>query len=409
MTRAAIIATAIAMAAAPALAEKKNKDAEAREQAKMLFRAGERAFDTGKYKMAAGAFERAYEVLPLPAIAFSAAQAYRLEYFRVRQNPLLKRAVQLYRIYIDTQKSGGRIKDAVTNLAELEPMLERAEREAGGVADMVRVERTALVISSPIKGATGSVNGGEPKSTPFDLTVEPGRYTVVIGAPGYAEWRREVDVVAGQTRAVEGELVALKMKLAIDTDEGAEIRVDGERVGTAPLRAPLELDAGDHFVAVTSRGHVPYARRITGERGATVELDAELPTTRQRKVAWALIGTGGAFVIASAVAGLVAGGAQSRADELDRLRRTEGLSAAQLAEYQNKRDERDQARTAAFGALFVGVAVGGAGALFYFLDHESPAEPARVETKGGDDEKAAFGVAPVVSADRAGVALTGRF
>lgn len=400
--RAAVIALIVAVAA-PAAAD--NKKDEARKQAEMLFRAGERAFDDGKYAMAADSFERAYKVLPLPAIAFSAAQAYRLEYFRVRDDKMLKRAVQLYRSYIDKQKSGGRVKDAIANLAELEPMLERAESKSGGIADVVMAERTALVISSPVKGATGSVNGGETKKLPFDVAVKPGRHTVVIKAAGYAAWKREVDVIAGQTRAVEGELVPLKMKVGIKTDGGAEIRIDGERYGSAPLSKPIALDAGSHYVTVTRRGHVPFARRITGKRGEAVDIEADLSTTRQRKIAWVMIGTGGAFVVAGALAGLVAAGAQSRAKELDTLRRSEGLTAEELDEYQSKRDERDQARTAAFGAVATGVLVGGVGALFYFLDNKSPAAPERSESA----ETSRLRLTPVVGPEQAGVALGGRF
>lgn len=404
MIRAAVIALVCVAAATPAAADDDGEARHVRSQAEMLFRAGERAFDEGKYAMAADAFERAFSVLPLPAIAFSAAQAYRLEYFRVRDDKMLKRAVQLYRIYVEKQGSGGRVVDAVANLAELEPMLERAEASEGGIADMVMARRTALVISSPVRGATGSVNGAGAKKLPFDVAVEAGRHEVVIEAAGYATWKREVDVIAGQTRAVEGELVPLKVAVAVDTDEGAEVRVDGERVGVAPLGRPLELDAGEHLVTVTRRGHVPFTRRITGERGQSIEVDAELSTTRQRKLAWAMIGTGGVFVVGGVLAGLVAGGAQSRADELDDLRRTEGLTAAQLAEYQDKRDERDQARAAAFGALATGAVVGGIGALFYFLDNPSPPAPKRGATTSRSLE-----LSPVIGPEQAGVALGGRF
>jgi hypothetical protein len=394
---------ATAALAAPALADDgATSKARAKEEAEKLFRAGERAFDAGRYGMAAEAFERAYEVLPLPAITFSAAQAYRLEYFKVRDNAWLKRAVELYRRYIETQKEGGRIQDAVANLAELEPILARAESR-GTIGSVVRAERTSLVLSSPVRGARGSVGGGELRPLPVDIEVEPGRHRVKIVAEGHEPFEREVDLVSGQMRAVEGELAPLPAKLAIRATAGASIHIDGRQVGTAPLGRPLAIPAGSHLVAITRRGHRPFTRQIVAGRGETASVAAELETTRQRKLAWGFVIGSGTLVAGATVAGVVALGANGSAADLDDRRQREGLSPAELDEYRELRDRRDGARTAATGLLISAAVLGAAGGLLYFLDHPGAGEGATPEGRGE-----ALIVSPVVGGGR-GLALGGRF
>src|SRR6185503_20903674 len=92
-------------------------------EAEKYFRAGEALYKNGQYLGAAQAFEEAFELLPLPAIAFSTAQAYRLLYVSDKEPAYIKRAVELYRLYIQQQKEGGRVPDATASLAELEPLL----------------------------------------------------------------------------------------------------------------------------------------------------------------------------------------------------------------------------------------------------------------------------------------------
>jgi hypothetical protein len=77
-----IVTSVLLLAAAPtaAVAQPAGTSAAGRQEAEQFFRAGERAFKNNSFQAAAEMFERAYATLPLPAIAFSAAQAYRLQY-----------------------------------------------------------------------------------------------------------------------------------------------------------------------------------------------------------------------------------------------------------------------------------------------------------------------------------------
>ena len=128
-------------------------------EAEKYFRTGERLLNAGEYAAAASSFEDAYEILPLPEIAFSAAQSYRLAYVKDQQPARLKRAVELYRLYLEKVKSGGRVNDATNALLELEPQLQRMEAGGKTIGPMPSTRTTGLMITSEVTPASGKKIG----------------------------------------------------------------------------------------------------------------------------------------------------------------------------------------------------------------------------------------------------------
>jgi tetratricopeptide (TPR) repeat protein len=70
------------------------------ERAKASFKAGAAAYAAGEYPAAIQALDTAYELTPLPAIAFSLGQAERRQYFVAHERQHLERAVALFRRYV---------------------------------------------------------------------------------------------------------------------------------------------------------------------------------------------------------------------------------------------------------------------------------------------------------------------
>lgn len=58
--------------------------------------------------------------------------------------------------------------------------------------------------------------------------------------------------------------------------EGAEISVDGQLRGVAPLQKPLYLLPGEHIVTVTAEGFTPHEDTLTLEAGIEIEREVEL-------------------------------------------------------------------------------------------------------------------------------------
>jgi len=392
-----VAAAALATAAVPALADPKT-------EAEALFRAGEKAFDAGQYQAAADAFDLAYKKLPLPAIAFSEAQAYRLQYFISKQPAHLRRAVELYHRYIDAQKHGGRVSDAASNLAQLEPLLQQMQAAGTNTSAPAQVRTTRLMIMADVDGATGQIDG---KAGPMPLVAEvsAGEHTVEVTADGYYPVTMKARAVDGEMVPVDVQLKAKPALLDVRAPKGSQVTIDGRPLGTAPLRA-AEVPAGHHLVTVTHRGRVPIARELDLARGKASVLDADLRTTGQRKAArWVLIGSGALAVGAGVAAGLAAS-SDSKAADLKAQLDMGGLAPDALDRYDQLRAQRDDRVRVAWILGGGAVAVAATGALMYLFDDRSPEAAAGPRAEPG---KRKLDIEPVVGPGTAGVRIGGSF
>lgn len=398
-----VVVAASAAVARPAEAQQADRTAEA----KKYFEAGKNAYEAGQYTAAAIAFEQAYQVTPLPPIAFSLAQAYRKAYFEDKDPSKLKRSVELYRTYLAEVKSGGRRDDAIQNLSDLEVLLIRVEEEQkrmgrGPIADMPAMRQTTqLMVSSRTRGARVWIDAGDMFEAPVVRETTPGKHKIRVEAPGYFPEEVEELAIEGQFRVVEVNLKEMPAKLKLRTESGAELAIDGRPVGTAPFRRPVEVAAGKHFVSVTKRGHYAWTREVTLERGKDFEVKAPLETTTQRAVSYWVLG--GSFLLAAGggVTTYLAFKAQSDAqaylDQLEAMQ--DNLTPEQAKQYENKRQRRDQMVQASYVLYGGALAVAVTGILLYFVDSPRVEAP---QSSGGT-------IVPAVTPDSIGAAYTRSF
>ncbi|UJR86646.1 PEGA domain-containing protein [Sandaracinus amylolyticus] len=85
-----------------------------------------------------------------------------------------------------------------------------------------------------------------------------------------AERRAQVEEAIATLRGRTG-TIALRVNV-----DGAEIRVDEEEVGRAPLAEPLPVDVGRHVIEVRAPEHQPWRETITIAGGEAAELDVTL-------------------------------------------------------------------------------------------------------------------------------------
>ena len=387
-------ALGLAVGSTPARAD----DAAARARAEQLYRGGDRAFKVGQYKDAAEAFEQSYAALPLPDIAFAAAQAYRLLFAVETEVDYARRAVELYKLYVKAQGKGGRIPEAAEYISTLEPAVARAGASA---APTIRVARTLLQVSSPVDGAIGTV-GTQHGPLPITAEVPAGEYVITVEAPGYEPRTKKATAIEGQLMPVEVELEAKPAVLALAVEAGATIIIDGRAAGEAPAAAALTLPAGRHLVGITRRGRVGMTYEVELQRGETRDLAVDLrPTGQRRAVPW-VMGGAGVLALVSGVAGLAARSAQADAQALAAKFDAGGGTPDELDRYNTLRGRRDDRVLATWivGGMAVGTAI--TGALLYLLDSSPPGSPIV-------ERAPAPVVTPVLGADSAGLVVQGGF
>jgi hypothetical protein len=378
--------------------------ADDRATAEQYFRAGAKAYAAQSFEAAAAHFEEAYRALALPEIAFSTAQAYR-KLYRVDPKPqYVKRAVELYRVYLEKVKKGGRVGDAADSLGEMERELARLG--AHKIEALPTVERTRIGVHVTIKGQVsdavrevGDLTGNTMEGVvtkldgaviePFALIdVEEGDHVVSVSAAGYFPVEKKQRAVRGATALVEVELEPQPANVIVKTDGGARIAIDGRGVPSPRF----ELPAGKHFLSITRSGRLAYAKELTVARGQVVKIDAPLEKTAKRRAVPWVLGGAGALAALSVTSIVLAAVHDSRASDLDDEIRRGNASPDKADAFDREIRDRDDYKTGAWVLGGAAVVAGTVGVLLYAFDSPS-AESVRL----------------TASPTSAGVTASGRF
>lgn len=364
------------------------------ERAKESFRVGAAAYAAGEYLAAIAALDSAYALAPLPAIAFSLAQAERRQYFVDRRPEHLVRSAALFRRYLEQVATGGRRSDAIDALAQIEPLL-AAPASAAPRASGVSSTRVLVIAEAP--GARVWIDDAELVGT-FIREVAPGKHRVVVRAPGFHDAEREVVAVAGELIPVSMALAELPGTLEIAAPLGAEIYVDGAFASLGGARVLVAVASGTHRVSALENGFRTASVEVEVARGGREKLRFELEPTAQRITSHvALIGGAvalGAGTFLAVLATQSEGAAQGFLDKVER----ENVSTAELVRYRADVQRRDRYRLMAgvnFAASF-GLLV--AGLFLHELDQPRADELSRGIELGAD-----------VGPGHAGAVLTGAF
>jgi PEGA domain-containing protein len=346
------------------------QDPAAMERAKESFKAGATAYGAGEYLAAIQAFEAAYALTPLPPIAFSLAQALRRQYFADRNPVHLRRAVELYRRYVEEVPLGGRRADALDALSQLEPLLAaQPATESAALTPSQPQRQTRVMITSETPQARLSLDRSEPAPSPLIREVTPGKHGVVVAAEGFYSAEREITAVDGELVLVDVPLRERPSTLVIRTHDDADVYVDGNFVSKAGEGLTLGLSSGRHHVSVAKNGHRVWSRDLDLERGKTRVLDISLPPTAQRLASSYFFIGGGAALGAGLVFSAFAIRAENRAEEFLGYHAVRNVTPAELSEFEDAIEDRGRFRAAT--ALCWGASLG----LFItgFILHEADA------------------------------------
>lgn len=409
-TRALTVSVTVAALALALIADMRTAGAQdsKREQARAHFRAGQQAFDSNEYLVAVRAFEESYKNLPIPDIAFSMAQAYRLQYYVDGNTVWLRRAKERYLEYKSKKPKGRRLGDCLTHLGEIDTIL--AGKEASDnpmTAETPKI--TQVMIISQAKGARGTFKG-EADDLPLFLDLDPGSYEVEVVADGFYAQKKKFTAVKDQFITVEVVMQPKKALVKVETRAGAQVAVDGRPEGETPLVRPLEVDEGERFIAVTRRGHKPWTEEVTLTRGQELTLKPTLPITTQRKVAYGFAAVGLAGVIATTVAAVGTVSSTAQAFELLEERNKEWINETELQLYNDLRTKSNSRFAITVGlSLFTGVAVITSGLLYYFDTPRIQRPSPRSNEPVVEDSPSILSVTPTVGPGTAGLSMTGRF
>jgi hypothetical protein len=163
---------------------------------------------------------------------------------------------------------------------------------------------------------------------------------------------------------------------------------------------------------VTANGHQPFTRKLALSRGEAAKLEAQLPHSGQRSIAYVLLGAGASGFVASGVFALAAFKKQGDAQDILDRREHENISNAERDSYSSLRGQRNDYRTASLVAGGAGLALGVVGLALYTFDEPVVATPPRERHPSGPapvETGPVLELSTVLSPDSAGAAVHGRF
>jgi hypothetical protein len=338
-------------------------------ESKEFFKAGAAAYAAGDYLAAIQALEAAYALTPLPAIAFSLAQAERRQYFVSREPAHLERAIRLFRDYLAQVSSGGRRVDATDALAQLEPLALNFGGASGAVSGSLREPpKTRLMVSAEAPRATISLDGRPPVRSPLIVEVEPGPHAVRVTSPGFFPNERRVTAVQGALVPVEVELRERPSAVILRAPEDADLYVDGSYVGAVRDARRLELPSGRHVFNLALKGRRIETRRLKLARGETRELRVVMRPTGQRLAARSLFVTTAAGVGAGMLLTALAIREENAAEQIYGKREASNISASQLETYKDSLEMRNRFRIGAVASYAVALTALGTGLVLHEFD-----------------------------------------
>lgn len=280
------------------------------DEARRHMEAGFALFDKKQFAEAGAEFDAAYKAQPFSAFLANAAMAY--------QSALdFPAAITRYDAFLGAEPNPpdlARIKQNLAWLKAQQAAREAARGDAGPAADldagappppeMARVARSQMVVVSDPPDAplaiyarragaapfaAGSANPGWEKitrvaRTPYDVSLVPGEYHVVIDA--FKDYKRvETDLAL-----VPGHLYELKAVLSqgefmgflrvLSPAPGARVYLDDPPPHRRPPwgRAPYGalVESGAHQIWVEAPGYEPATEKVVIEHGKTLELSPRL-------------------------------------------------------------------------------------------------------------------------------------
>jgi hypothetical protein len=380
--------TRIAIALIVIVAALRPAGADDRKAAERYFKAGAKAFAAQSFEAAATNFDEAYKALPMPEIAFSAAQAYRKAYQVEAKPEFVKRAVELYEFYLSKVKSGGRVGDAAHNHAQMKRELDRlgaagiktsstaapktrlginvsaADQAASDIGTLREIGDPA--VDTAIKGLTATVD--RKPVEPFSLVeVDAKEHVIAVAADGYFPVEKKTVAVEGQSTLVDVELKPKPAKLTVKTEGDAKILVDGRTVATTPS-GPVDLPQGKHLLAVLRNGREPFAQEVALNRGQDLAVNAELHKTGRRKAVPWIFGGAGLLAAGAVTTAIVAHSRNSHAEDLQQMIEMGNQPPSVADDYDSTIKSRDKLVTWTWILGGAAVAAAGTGTLLLVFD-----------------------------------------
>ena len=144
-----------------------------------------------------------------------------------------------------------------------------------------------ISVQSNISGAQVFVDGKEAGRAPVNVSVPAGDHLVSVRADGYTAAEETVKVANNSTATIKLDLSPaiggpIGTLSVVSPVPGAEVFVDGARLGTVPQEQ--QIASGEHYVVVKLAGYKSFEAKVLVEGGKVTQVSAELKASGKLRV-----------------------------------------------------------------------------------------------------------------------------
>ncbi|WP_297489633.1 PEGA domain-containing protein [Thermococcus sp.] len=166
-----------------------------------------------------------------------------------------------------------------------------------------------LTVNSNPSGAEVYIDGKKVGTTPLrNYTIPEGIHEVAIRKAGYAERAYAISIKYGELKVLNVTLSPEMGKLTVKSNpSGAEVYVDGKKVGTTPLEN-YTVTAGTHEITLIKDGYQNFTKTVTVNPGEEASITAVLTPAKPSAQATASSGIPKTYILAGLLVLTVVGG-----------------------------------------------------------------------------------------------------
>ena len=221
------------------------------------------AFAAGDFNEAALLFREAFDIEPRGNLLYNIGLCY-------EKSGSTTDAVVFYQRFVDAVPGSPKRPALQQKIAELKTSL---EGEFEDVTVNTSPAGAVIFVDEKAKGAMGT--------SPVTFRLLPGNHLIIAELEGHEPAKKQLDLVKGRKANVQLQMLPSGsvggMTLLI-SERGADVMVDGKRVGRTPLTKPVRLGAGSHEVMVIKPGFAPWKQMVEVQAGGETKVKVSLAT-----------------------------------------------------------------------------------------------------------------------------------
>jgi len=243
-----------------------------------FYKEGRALFDKELYSAAIENFKKAHALVPHEANLYNIARAY--EKLGDAEN-----CVTGYQAYVDFYKrrnNGQDPKDAIDVRASIQKCQ--------------LLQRPKVTINSDPPDAKVYIDDKSKLlgQTPYETTLDPGKYKVYLVLDGFVPFEETLEVRAGEPVNLRFKLEKFQRVGTVRVKSnvrGASLFLDGRNIGLTPYRDPITVDEGAHQISVKKDNYTDFGKEVQVTVNEQTEVTAELylrdsPATWKAYVGW---------------------------------------------------------------------------------------------------------------------------